>query len=123
MTGRFLLAGGVFLLSVALLAPSAMTVPQHGDEAQYVWSAAYYGRLLIRRDFRSTGPDIFTDPGWDPRAYWPKCCAMGTRWILGLGLAAARLPPPASPYSWTDPALQGPETSAASGTLLAVRLA
>jgi hypothetical protein len=42
--------------------------------------------------------------------------------MIGLGLAATRVPLPGTPYSWTDPALQGPETSLASETLIAGRL-
>ncbi|HVC35223.1 MAG TPA: hypothetical protein VNL16_17045, partial [Chloroflexota bacterium] len=112
-----------FLLALAALVPAALTVPVHEDERQYVWTGAYYFGKLTHLDFRTTGSDSYTDPGWAPVDFWPLTQPMGTRFVFGTAMAVAGVPAPALPYSYGDAALQGPATEIPAETLPVVRLA
>src|SRR5438876_1040595 len=62
-------------LAIAALLPAALTLPQHGDEAQYIWSAAYFGGRVARLDFRPQGDDpqeALWAPGWSPNSWWAR---------------------------------------------------
>ncbi len=119
---RWAPALAAFLLTVAALVQPALTLPQDGDEAQYAWTAAYYGGRLAELDFRPDGEDAFTDPGWSPRDPWALTQPMGTRAVYAIALAASSLPAPALPFAWGNPALQGPDRLVPSETLPALRL-
>jgi hypothetical protein len=110
------------VLSFSLLLPSAISLPQHGDEAQYGWTAAYFTQRLLKLDLRPTGTDRMVDPGWDPLSHWTLTQPMGTRFLYGLVIALARLPTPERPYLWLDPPLPQPENELPAATLLALRL-
>ncbi len=119
---RLLPATVAFVLTVAVLVPSALSLPQHGDEAQYGWSAAYFGGKLAHLDFWPHGSDLFTDPGWSPSSYWSRTQPMGARYTYALALGFTGEAAPALPYSYTDASLQGPEMLLAADTLIALRL-
>ncbi len=110
------------VLSFSLLLPSAISLPQHGDESQYGWTAAYFTQRLLRLDFRPTGTDLMVDPGWNPLSHWTLTQPMGTRFLYGLVVALGRLSTPERPYLWLDPPLPQPETQLPATTLLALRL-
>ncbi len=109
------------VLTVVALAPSALSLPQHGDERMYVWKAGYYGGLVARLDTRTEMRDSYKDPGWSPMSFWAFEQPLGSHWLYALALAITRTSPPSQPYSYTDPSLQGPETEIPSATLPAVR--
>jgi hypothetical protein len=111
----------VFILTICALLPSAFTLPQHPDEEVYAWAGGYYTNKLLHFDFSPTGSDLFTDPGWSPWAYWPLTGTMGPRYIYGIAQLIAGTSLPTLPYSWTDEALQIPETSLSVNHLLFVR--
>ena len=111
----------VSAITVILL--SALTLSQHTDEAQYVWSAAYYGGRLARWDFSPAGPNLYTNPGWEPFDYWPLTQPFGTRAVYAAVLRLSGLPAPTAPYSYSDPGLEGPDTAVPAETLPVVRLA
>jgi hypothetical protein len=110
------------LLSLAALLPVVATQPQHGDEAQYIWSSAYYGSKIAHLDFRAGSSDPVSDPGWAPASYWNVTQPMGSRAIyaLALGLAQAEIPEPRSHYSPEDSA---PDELVAPRTLEVARFA
>jgi hypothetical protein len=110
-----------FVLCVLSLIPSALTLPQHGDEAQYGWSAAYFGGLVARLDFRAGGSHPYLDPGWAPNSYWALTQPMGSRFIYAVAIALSNAPTPERPYVYTDPALQSNDGYLADSTLLVLR--
>jgi hypothetical protein len=103
--------------------PAARALPEHGDEAQYVWSAAYFGGRAAHLDFGAGNKDSYTDPGWHPQAAWSASQPMGSRLVYAAALGLTGAPAPALPFSWHDPAFQGPDTRLAPATLQVTRLA
>jgi hypothetical protein len=110
-----------FVVAITVLIPVALSEPQHGDEAQYLWSAGYYGARIAHLDF-GPGTDELSDPGWAPPSYWNLTQPMGARavYALTMGLTRTPAPPVRNHYS--------PSTSPADElvdprTLLATRLA
>ncbi len=122
MRERLIPAAIVFVITICVLLPSALSLPQHPDEAQYGWSAAYFGNKVTQFDFSPRGSDPFSDPGWFPYSYWSLTQPMAGRLLYATVLAATGAPTPTMPYSFTDPALQGPEVFLAADTLLILRL-
>lgn len=112
----------VFALAVGVVIPSALSLPQHGDERQYIWAAAYFGGKVTHLDFRPAGTDAVRDPGWSPSVYWTVTQPMGARFVYALALWITQSSPPELPYSFGDPALQGVETEVTPHTLLVCRL-
>lgn len=110
----------VFLATVLLVSPS-VRLWQHPDEAQYGWSAGYFGSLVAEGDFRRSGNDLFTDPGWSPYSYWSTTTAMGSRYLYAITLGVTPAETPQTPYSYTEPRLQGPETLLDETTLVYLR--
>jgi hypothetical protein len=111
----------VFLISVLALIPSALTLPEHGDEAIYAWGGNYFFNKILKLDFNPQGTDDYTDPGWDPNSIWASTGPNITRIIYGLSLAITKVPVPEQPYAWGDPTLQGPETHLSLRTLHVIR--
>jgi len=109
----------IALLAVAFLLPS-VNLDEHPDERMYVWKAAYYMGRLARLDF-SPGCS-YADPGWEPLSFWAVEQPWGSHSIYAVVLAASGLPGPAAPYSYTDTAYQGPETSVPHTTLRLMRV-
>jgi len=114
-------AAVAFAIFAAVMAPRVTTTPKHPDEDQWVWAAGYYTTLALHGDFRPRGPDRWSDPRWDPRSYWGV--TQGTPWLQGLALQITPgTSAPARPYSFTDPAFQGPDTAVDLHTLRVLRL-
>jgi hypothetical protein len=113
----------VFLISVLALIPSALTLPEHGDEAIYAWSGDYFIKRVLKLDFSPQGTDDYTDPGWDPRSIWASTGPNLTRMIYGAALTITKAPVPELPYAWGNPRLQGPETHLSVRTLRVMRFA
>jgi hypothetical protein len=113
----------VFIVTICALLPSALSLPQHGDEAQYGWSSAYYGGKAVRLDFSLNNRGDYRDPGWIPTARWALTQPMGTRWVYALTMAATNAPAPQLPQSFSDPALQGPDAYLVPYSLLMLRFA
>lgn len=113
----------MFVVAVLALVPIARSAYQHPDEAQYGWSAAYFGSLAADGDFGVNGSDLFVDPGWNPFSYWSSTTGMGARFWFAGALAVTGSEAPSRPYSYTNAALQGPETLLSSSTLLVLRIA
>ncbi len=120
---RVLPALAAFALTTSLLVLPALSLPQHGDEKMHIWKAGYYGSLLARLNTSAEMRDEYTDPGWSPRAFWGFDQPFGSAWLYALVLGATGTNPPSQPYSYSDRALQGPETAIPQATLPAVRLA
>ncbi len=120
--GRRSLAATLVAVVVAggTILPHVWTSPLHPDENQYAWSAAHYGKRVLRGDFHEKGTHVFLDPGWDPSSYWGR--SMGTRAVLALGLATPWAHAPRLPYSFGDPALQGEDTKLERTSLVVLRL-
>jgi hypothetical protein len=118
---RLAAAAAAFALTLLALLPAAFSEPQHGDEAQYIWSAGYYASKAAHLDFGTDGTDEITDPGWGP-GYWTETQPMGTRAVIGLAMAIARAPaPPArEQYYGLD---SGSAELVAPYTLLVARIA
>ena len=110
-----------FAVTVAMLAPSIHSTPQHRDEAQYAWSAGYVGGLVARGELPSLEKRPFSDPRWWPGSYWNVTQPMGTRLVFAGVMAATNAQAPVRPYSFTDRAAQGPETFASPRTLTILR--
>lgn len=106
--------------AAVLVLPYVFGASHNPDEDQYAWSAAYFGKKLLSRDFSAHGSDVFLDPGWDPDSYWGR--SMGTRAVYAVGLATPWASAPAKPFSYVDTALQGPETRLDEDSLTALRL-
>jgi hypothetical protein len=115
----------IFVLTWIALLPSALSLSQHGDERQYAWSAGYFGGLLARGEFRSlASTPAFSDPAWDPLAWWNRTQPTGARLLYAAALGLTRSVPPSEPYSygltggaeWVGPASMIP-----SDTLLVLR--
>lgn len=117
---RLLPATIAFVLTVAALVPSALSLPQHGDEKMYIWKAAYYGSRIAQFDF-SQGTDTFLDPGMSPWSFWALEQPMGSHLIYSAALGVSGAATPTLPYSWTDTNLQGPDTAIPDATLPLVR--
>jgi hypothetical protein len=92
-------SAAAFALAVLALLPAARALPEHGDEAQYVWSAAYFGGRAARLDFGAGDKDSYTDPGWHPQAAWSASQPMGSRLVYAAELGLTGAPAPALPYS------------------------
>lgn len=88
------------LLTLGALLPNVWALPEHGDENQYAWSAAYFGGRVARLDFSPTWTHTALDPAWHPQSYWALTQPMGTRYVyaLALGLTGAQVSP--QPYWW-----------------------
>jgi hypothetical protein len=112
----------VFVVTVCALLPSALSLPQHGDEKMYIWKAGYYGSRLAHLDF-TPGTDGYRDPGWSPYSFWAFEQPLGSHLIYAAALGITHSQPPALPYSWVDPILQGPDTAIPDATLIDMRLA
>ena len=98
---RVLPAFTAMVLTIAALWPSALTLPQHGDETNRVWSGWYYVGLLCKLDFRFAGPP--GDPGWDPQSYWAVTQPMGVSLLYGSAVHTTGLPVPQHPYDFAQP--------------------
>ena len=117
-----------FLFALCVLVPTMARLPHFGDEAQYAWSAAYFGGKIVRLDFSPTsGPDSFVDPSWAPDTFWALTQPMGTRYIFSLALGLSGLQAPELPYAfdeqalWMRPGFDGPAHRLAGSTLIFLR--
>ena len=110
----------VLVVAISAILPFVWVVPQHHDEDQYGWSAAYFGKKALAGEFAERGTDIWRDPGWDPHSYWGR--SMGTRAVLALGLATPWARAPELPYSYGDPTLQGANALLDHDSLIVLRL-
>ncbi len=126
--GRTTLAAFALAVTVVVLVPHAQTLPQHGDEAQYGWSAAYFGRRVAALDFRpwgADGPEPYSgplvDPGWSPDSWWALTQPMGARLLYAAALGALRLDVPIVPFSYEDTRYQETDNYLPPATLLALR--
>lgn len=117
---RLLPVLAVIVAATATIVPQVWLSPHHPDEDQYAWSAAHYGNKVLAGDFAEHGTHVFLDPGWDPSSYWGR--SMGTRAILATALATPWAQAPALPYSFGDPALQGPDARLDRDSLVVLRL-
>jgi len=120
---RVLPALTAMVLTIAALWPSALALPQHGDERMYVWKAGYYGGRIARLDFSPAGDMPYLDPGWDPLSFWAVEQPLGAHLIYALAMGLTRTPPPSQPYCWGQELFRGEETAIPPDTLLATRLA
>ncbi|MFA6270878.1 MAG: hypothetical protein WC657_06770, partial [Candidatus Paceibacterota bacterium] len=122
MRVRYLLpAVVVFVVTGMALSPSALSLPQHGDELMYIWKAAYYADRLIRLDFDGGDPNSFVDPGWSPFSFWALEQPWGSHAIYALALDTYRVSPPSLSYSRDDASSQGPLSDIPDATLPIVR--
>ncbi|MHB8993119.1 MAG: hypothetical protein ACYC66_15980 [Chloroflexota bacterium] len=120
---RLLPAIVAFLLTVAALIPSALSLPQFMDENFYAWSGAYFGGRLTRLDFSTqAGADSFTDPGWDTTNWWERTAPLGFQLLYAGAMAATGTPPPAKPFRWDQRGQPQPEAEIAANTLPVVRM-
>lgn len=110
---RLLPAIIAFLLTIAALMPSALTLPPNGDERMDAWSSGYYGALLARLDFSSVASDLQSDPKWSPYSGWAQTQPMGGRFLHALAIGISGAP---------VPVYAGNDTYIASQTILAMRL-
>ena len=90
---RVLPALTAMVLTIAALWPSALALPQHGDERMYVWKAGYYGGRIARLDFSPAGDMPYLDPGWDPLSFWAIEQPLGAHLIYALAMGLTRTPP------------------------------
>ena len=110
----------IFAWGSLMLVTPALALPQHPDEAQYGWSAAYFTTRLVHLDF-TLGDRSFTNPGWNPLAYWNKTQPMMVRFLYGGVILQAHLPIPERPYNY-DPPDTGTETLLPLVTLYVLRV-
>jgi hypothetical protein len=110
-----------FLLAMLILLPDTTRVATHGDEDQYIWTAAYFGGKLSQLDFAPTGSDGVTDPGWDPETVWTQTQPMGARWLYSIALGATRSKVPALPWLFDQPPDRELATTVSAETRLVVR--
>jgi len=122
VTHHLIPAAIALLVSVATLAPAALTQEQDPDEAQYAWSAAYFGGRMARLDFSPGGEDWRIDPGWSPPSFWTLTQPMGTRFFFAAVLGGTGMPAPALPYYYSEPKLQGEGSLVAPQTLFVLRM-
>lgn len=120
---RLLPAAAITVVTVAILLPPVLSVPQHGDEAHYGWSAAYYGGRLARLDLSPQGTDLYSDPAWSPFGYWALTQPMGARLIYAVTLGLTRQPAPTAMYNFGRPLAEQPAAVLTPAALLALRLA
>src|ERR1051326_7300473 len=106
---RLVPAAAAFLITVAALIPSVLSLPQHGDENHYAWTAAYYGARLAHLDLRPDSSDPVLDPGWAPFSLWALTQPMGARLIYAIALGLTGSPPPALPLALPDPSAHAAE--------------
>jgi len=119
-----------FVLTMGALMPVTATLPEHSDETQYAWTAAYFSGRASRLDVSVRNPlppppsaDSLIDPGWVPLSFWAICCPMAPRLVYGLALSTTGVSVPALPYHPAVPELRGTETVLPRHTLLVVRAA
>jgi hypothetical protein len=112
-----------FVLTVGALLPAARSEVQHPDEAQYVWSGAYYGRMVAKLDFRTAGGDELLNPGWSPQSWWALTQPFGSRAVYAIALWISGTQPPARPYLYDDPAHEDAQAVLSATALWATRLA
>jgi hypothetical protein len=120
LSRRLAPAAAAFVITVAALVPSVLSLPPHGDENHYAWTAAYYGTRLTHLDFRPDGTDPVLDPGWAPFS-WPITQPMGARLIYAIALGVTGSPPPALPLALFDPSAHAAELAVPEATLLVLR--
>lgn len=111
-----LLAFGVTVLA---LLPSALSLPQHGDERIYVWISDYYWQKFISANFSQRGER--ENPGWGLN-YWTRNHTTPTLFIYGLVMDLTGSPPPPHRFRWGNPNQQGPETEIPQPTLQVTRI-
>jgi hypothetical protein len=111
-----------FIITLCALVPSALSLPQNGDESQYAWTAAYYGGRLTRFDFQQNGTDELLDPGWSVESVWATTQPMGTRFTYAIAMALTRTCPPEQPYDWSRQSEPQPLAEIPSDTLLVLRI-
>jgi hypothetical protein len=99
---RVIAACAAFVTALAVLLPTASAIAPHVDESQYLWSASYYTRRVMRGDLLSRGEDPYLDPGWSADSYWALTQPMGTRLIYGLAICLTGLPVPDAPFQIAD---------------------
>lgn len=121
MRERLLPGAAAFVLTIAALLPAALTLPQHGDETQYGWSAAYFGARLARLDF-SLGAGTLLDPGWN-YSYWTLTQPMGARFVYAAALAIAGADVPNLPADSVDSYNWERQMRLSSYAILSMRLA
>ena len=110
----------VFVFTIFVLFPYVYSQSQHGDEKQYTWKGWYYLNQILHLDFHKG--NSFIDPGFDPVNYWAVAEPYGSHLIYAIIMRIGNLPPPALPYSYIHPTLQGPKTSIPENTLYPIRL-
>ncbi len=111
-----------FVLALLFLLPLALSQPQHGDEAQYLWSASYFGSKIAHLDFTPTSTDSISDPGWAPDEYWNITQPLGSRAIYAIAMAVGGAPAPAARRHYS-PDLSTADEVASPMTLADTRLA
>lgn len=119
---RVLPALAAFLIAVAALLPSALTLPMAGDESQYLWTSHYYGTRLASLNFDTREVDQWVDPGWNPFNQWALTQPMGTRMIYALGQMLTGAKAPNRPYLPDYEEFHGPDTEVPAADLHTIRL-
>jgi hypothetical protein len=111
-----------FVLTFAQLAATVPLAEPHGDEDQYIWSAAYFGGKLATIDLRRSGVDANEDPGWAPDSFWAQTQPMGARLLIAVGLGLAGVEVPAAPYWFGQPPERERQTTASPAARTVGRL-
>jgi|WetSurMetagenome_2_1015567.scaffolds.fasta_scaffold164913_1 hypothetical protein len=119
---RYIPSALIFLISLIALIPIALTQPQHGDEAMYIWKAAYYTNRISHLEFASQGSDDYTDPGFSPLSFWAMEQPFGSHIIYAIAMKLSNTSAPSVPYKYLDPAFQKPENLIPASTLPVVRI-
>lgn len=110
-----------FFVALAVLAPAASGAAPHVDEAQYLWSAAYFTRKVVAFDVTSRGSHELNDPGWAPESYWALTQPMGTRLLYGSLMVAAGAAIPDLPFTAPDAGERPAESPIPAETLRLTR--
>lgn len=112
----------IFIISLAVLIPPAHKLPQHGDEAMYLWKAQYYTNRILAWDFSWGDPDSYVDPGFTPLSFWAMEQPFGSHLVYSLVMKLGKKPGPSAPYRHLDPECEKPEYQVPAATLSAVRM-
>lgn len=122
MARRLLPSLAALLLAMAVLVPLALSLPQHIDEVEHTYIAAYYGGKISRLDFAPVaGSDEFLDPGWTPVTFWTLTQPMGPRYMYSAALGITQAPPPYEPRNRVGDARDNPLTHLSTPTLNTMR--
>lgn len=120
---RYIPAILILLISAVTLLPAAFTLPQHGDEAMYVWKAAYYGNRLLHLQFDFDRADDYSDPGFSPFSFWAMEQPFGSHLIFAAAMKISGTSGPSIPFKYLDPKFDETKNLIPASTLPVVRLA